>query len=137
MMKHVAGWLSATTIFALAMPAMAQAVPAKPMTAPVPTTKILAIGSIVGAPGPVVMKAIMTTEVRETVKLYLAGKIDQWWVRQDGRGVVFLMNVGTTEEAHALLEALPLGQKKLMTFDLIPLGPLSPLRFLLPEGATP
>lgn len=34
-------------------------------------------------------------------------------------------------EAHALLEALPLGKAKLMEFDLIPLGPLSPLNVLL------
>ena len=32
-------------------------------------------------------------------------------------------------------QALPLGQAKLMTFELIPLGPLSPLALLLPPAS--
>jgi hypothetical protein len=76
-------------------------------------------------------RSIMPREVPATVRLYLDGKIDQWWVRQDGKGVVFLMNVSSVEEARTLLEKLPLGQAKLMTFDLMPLGPLNPLRLLL------
>ena len=32
--------------------------------------------------------------------------------------------------AHEMLEKLPLGQAHLMTFELIPLGPLNPLREL-------
>jgi hypothetical protein len=69
--------------------------------------------------------------VSETAQLYLDGKIDQWFSRQDESGVVFLMNVVDLEEAHTLLENLPLGRAGMMTFDLIPLGPLKPLRFLL------
>jgi hypothetical protein len=41
------------------------------------------------------------------------------------------MNVTSVEEARALLETLPFGQAKLMEFDLIELGPLSPLHLLL------
>ena len=65
------------------------------------------------------------------MKLYLAGKIDSWYVRKDERGVVFLMNVSTVEEAHELLEKLPLGVAGIMKFDFIPVGPLSPLNYLL------
>jgi muconolactone delta-isomerase len=114
--------------------AMAQ--PAPPPAAPsmvdVPTTRVLAIGTVVGTPDRATMAQVMPGEVRATVDLHLKGKIDQWFVRKDGRGVVFLMNVDTVDEAHRLLEALPLGEKKLMTFELMPLGPLTPLRFLLP-----
>jgi hypothetical protein len=99
----------------------------------VPTTKILAIGHVVAPLTPEQRRSIMPREVPDTVRLYLAGKIDQWYVRQDGKGVVFLLNVTTTEEAHDLLEKLPLGQAKLMEFDLMPLGPLNPLRILLSE----
>jgi hypothetical protein len=53
------------------------------------------------------------------------------YVRQDGKGVVFLLNVTSLEEAHSLLEKLRLGQTGLMEFDLMPLGPLNPLRLLL------
>ena len=79
----------------------------------------------------------MPSEVRETVKLYLGGKIDQWYVRQDKPGVVFLLNVTTVAEAHALLESLPLGVQKLMEFDLVPLGPLTPLSLLVNPPAAP
>jgi hypothetical protein len=122
-------------LLCLAAPAAARA-QAGP-TAPVPTTKILAVGHIVAGANadPKNRLAIMPSEVRETVKLYLAGKIDSWYVRKDQPGVVFLMNVGTVKEAHELLEALPLGKAGLMEFDLIPIGPLSPLQYLLAEPA--
>lgn len=97
----------------------------------VPTTKILAIGTLNAALSPDERKAIMPAEVRQTVAFYLDGKIDQWWFRQDGSGVVFLMNVISVSDAHALLEALPLGVAKRMTFELMPLGPLYPLHVLL------
>jgi hypothetical protein len=45
------------------------------------------------------------------------------------------MNVTDPAEAHRLLEALPLGQAEMMTFDLIPMGPLWPLGLLLREQA--
>lgn len=109
-------------------PAVSPAVPQMP---PVPTTRILAIGSLTAPLDPKSRQTIMPEEVRRTVELYLNGKIDQWYVKQDGTGVVFIMNMTSPQEAHALLEALPLGQKGLMHFELTPLGPLNPLRFLL------
>ena len=100
----------------------------------VPTTKILAIGRFLAPLTPEQKKAILPREVPDTVRLFLAGKIDQWWSRQDGKGPVFLMNVTSVEEARALLATLPLDQARLMEFDLIELGPLSPLHLLLTEG---
>ena len=61
----------------------------------------------------------MPHEVHDTVNAYLAGKIDQWYFRTDGQGVVF--NASTPEEAKDILEKLPLGQAGLMRFDYIPL----------------
>ncbi len=101
----------------------------------VPTTRVLAIGSWTAKASPKLSGPILPSEVRDTVRLYLAGKIDQWFVKQDHSGVVFLMNVTDPNEAHALLEKLPLGQAGLMEFQLIPLGPISPLRMLLSEPA--
>jgi hypothetical protein len=69
-------------------------------------------------------------EVREAVKLYLDGKIDQWFSLQGQSGVAFILNVTDTETASAMLEKLPLGQAHLMRFELIPLAPLNPLRQL-------
>jgi hypothetical protein len=76
------------------------------------------------------MRGVMPAEVRDTLQLYLAGKIADWYVRKDVSGVVFVLDVRSTAEAQALLDALPLGTAGLMAFDLIPLGPLAPLGLL-------
>jgi hypothetical protein len=44
---------------------------------------------------------IMPHQVHDTVNAYLAGKIDQWYFRTDGKGVVFIVNASTPEEAKA------------------------------------
>jgi hypothetical protein len=95
-----------------------------------PTVKILAIGTITPGTDPAAVRAILPTEVRETVRLYLDGKIDQWYSLQDRSGVAFILNVTDVAAAHEMLEKLPLGQAHLMSFELMPLGPLSPLRAL-------
>jgi len=99
------------------------------------TIKVLAIGSWTAKATPETRPAIMPSEARDTMRLQLAGKIDQWFAKSDGSGAVFLMNVTDPAEAHRLLEALPLGQAEMMTFDLIPMGPLWPLGLLLREQA--
>jgi hypothetical protein len=101
---------------------------------PTPTTRILAIGTLTPGTDPAAARAILPTEVRETVKLYLDGKIDQWYSLQGRPGVAFILNVTDTAAAHEMLEKLPLGQAHLMSFELIPLAPLNPLRQL--EGMT-
>src|SRR5215467_10600225 len=101
---------------------------------PTPTTRILAIGTLNPAVDPAAARAILPTEVRETVKLYLDGKIDQWYSLQGRPGVAFILNVTDPAAAHEMLEKLPLGQAHLMSFELIPLAPLNPLRQL--QGMT-
>ncbi|WP_254074065.1 hypothetical protein [Burkholderia sp. S171] len=96
----------------------------------VPTTRILAIGRLTSKSTPGAIGAVLPQEVRETVKLYLEGKIDQWYVRKDQASVVFILNITDVNEARRTLEQLPLGRADLMEFDLIPLGPLSPLAAL-------
>ena len=80
-----------------------------------------------------VMK-IMPAEIRATVPLYLDGKIQQWFTRGDGRGVIFLLNCRDVEEARALLENLPLSKANLMEEQFIPVGPLLPLGILLRDS---
>ena len=99
------------------------------------TTKVLAIGSWTAKAVPESRPAIMPSEARDTLRLMLAGKIDQWFAKSDGSGAVFLLNVTDPAEAHKLLEALPLGQADMMTFELIPVGPLWPLGLMLAEPA--
>ena len=56
-----------------------------------PTTKILAIGTINPGFEQSQVFAVLPEEVRETVDLYLDGKIEQWYSLQDRRGVVFIL----------------------------------------------
>jgi hypothetical protein len=100
----------------------------------VPTTKILAIGQFTTPPTPEQIKEFFPKEVPATLRLYLAGKIDQWWIRQTQTGAVFLMNVTSVEEARALMEELPLGKAGLMKHEFIELGPLTPLHLFLADG---
>ena len=110
---------------------------AQSATTSTPTTKILAIGTVNPGVDPAKVFAILPNEVRETVGLYLDGKIDQWYSLEDRRGVVFILNVTDSAAAHDMLEKLPLGQAHLMSFELIPVGPLNPLRSLQGMKANP
>lgn len=75
--------------------------------------------------------AVLPAEIRATVKLYLDGKIRQWYSRGDGKGVVFFVQAKTEDEARAIMETLPLAKEQLMDHQYIPVGPLMPLRMLM------
>jgi hypothetical protein len=75
--------------------------------------------------------AVMPSEIDATVKLYLDGKIREWYSRGDGKGVVFLLDAKTEDEARTIMETLPLAKEHLMDHQYIPVGPLMPLRMLL------
>jgi hypothetical protein len=79
--------------------------------------------------------AVMPAEIRATVILYLDGQIRQWYSRGDGKGVIFLVDAKTEDEARALMETLPLAKQQLMDHEYIPVGPLMPLRTLMGPGA--
>jgi hypothetical protein len=75
--------------------------------------------------------AVMPAEIRQTVQLYLNGKIREWYSRGDGRGVIFLLDSRDVGEAQAIMEDLPLAKQNLMDHEYIPVGPLLPLRLLM------
>jgi hypothetical protein len=79
--------------------------------------------------------AVMPVEVRATVKLYLDGKIREWYSRGDGRGVVFLVDAQSEDEARTIMDTLPLAKEQLMDHEYVPIGPLMPLRALIGPGA--
>lgn len=98
-----------------------------------PTTGVLVFLTVKpDTPRPDIMK-VMPSEVRHTVSLYLDGKISQWYARDDGRGVVFMMNCSTVAEAQAITDTLPLTKANLATFEYVALKPLTPLRMLIAE----
>jgi hypothetical protein len=75
--------------------------------------------------------AVMPAEIRQTVQLYLNGKIREWFSRADGRGAVFLLDTKDVPEAEAIMEGLPLAKQNLMDHEYIAIGPLLPLRLLM------
>ena len=54
--------------------------------------KVMAIATIIKPVTPEQRQQIMPNEVPATLKLYLDGKIEQFWARQDAPGVIFLLN---------------------------------------------
>ena len=98
------------------------------------TTEVLVIQTVKQGVTPQQVFAVMPDEIRATVKLYFDGKIRQWYSRGDGRGVVFLVDAKTEDEARALMETLPLAKEHLMDHVYLPVGPLMPLRALMASG---
>ena len=96
------------------------------------TTEVLVIQTAKQGVTPQQVMAVIPAEIRATVKLYLDGKIRQWYSRGDGKGVVFLVDAKSEDEARTLMETLPLAKKQLMDHQYIPVGPLMPLKALNP-----
>jgi hypothetical protein len=99
------------------------------------TTEVLVIQTARRGVTPQQVMAVIPSEIRATVKLYLDGKIRQWYSRGDGKGVVFLVDAKNEDEAQAIMETLPLAKEQLMDHEYIPVGPLMPLRALIGPGA--
>ena len=95
------------------------------------TTGVIAILTVKAGVTREQVMAVMPAEVRETVQLYLNGKIREWYSRADGRGVVFLLDTRDVAEAQATMEGLPLAKQNLMDHEYITVGPLVPLRLLM------
>ncbi|AXL50444.1 hypothetical protein DSC91_002654 [Paraburkholderia caffeinilytica] len=93
--------------------------------------KVLAVASIVKPLSDEERAQIFPVEVPATLKLYLDGKIEQFWFRQDKPGVIFLMDVGSIGEAKAALDALPLTSGGHAQYEFMHVGPLAPLGLLL------
>ena len=92
--------------------------------------KVFAIASASPALTPDLIKVHLPTEVPATLKLYLDGKVEQFWFRE-GSGPIFLMNVASVDEAKETLSKLPFVADKLMSYEFLPVTPLMPLRMLI------
>lgn len=102
-------------------------VPAPP---PVPVTDVMVM--LTRKPNvsvPDLMK-VLPEEARQTMLMYLDGKIDHWYSRADGRGVVFFLRCSSVEEAKAMMGSLPLDKAGMVDLEFIPVGPLAPMRLL-------
>jgi hypothetical protein len=92
--------------------------------------KVFAIASAKSTLTPDKIQQHMPNEVPATLRLYLEGKVEQFWFREKA-GPIFLMNVDSIDHAKATLDALPLVADNLMTYELMPVTPLAPLGMLI------
>ncbi len=95
--------------------------------------KVMAIGTLKPLT-PEQRQRYLPAEVPATPRLYLDGKMEQFWLRDKEEGVIFLMSVDSVDEADRLLKALPLGQANLLTFDLMWTGRKEPCESLPSAG---
>jgi hypothetical protein len=122
-------WFAYAVVMAAATPLLAQ----PPVAAPTIAVMIrLTVKPEVDRPQ---LMKVMPDEIRATVKLYLDGKIQQWYSLSDGKGVVFIMNCATVAEAKALMDGLPLSKANMANLEYTGLAPLTPLRLLLGDSS--
>jgi hypothetical protein len=134
-MKLMIPFLVAMLPVAFVAQSQSAVAPGVPSVAMPKTTEVLVIQTAKQGVTSQQIMAVIPAEIRATVKLYLDGKIRQWYSRADGKGVIFLVDAKTEDEARALMETLPLAKQQLMDHEYIPVGPLMPLRALLGPGA--
>ena len=81
-----------------------------------------------------VRDTVVPVEAAATLKLYLDGKIEQFFFRMPKpgeAGTVFIMNVDSLEHAKTAIESLPLTAGGYMQYEFIDVGPLMPLGMLI------
>jgi len=110
----------------MAHPSLAQAQAISPTT-----TGVMVILTVKSGIMREQVTTLMPDEIRQTVRLYLNGKIREWYSRGDGRGAIFLLDTRDVAEAHAIMEDLPLARQHLIDHEYIAVGPLLPLRLLM------
>jgi len=118
--------LTLTGATSMADPSLAQAQATSPTT-----TGVMVILTVKAGVTREQVMAVMPDEIRQTVQLYLNGRVREWYSRSDGRGAVFLLDVKDVAEAHAIMEGLPLAKQNLLDHEYIAVGPLLPLRLLM------
>jgi hypothetical protein len=111
-------------VTSMAHPSLAQA------TSPA-TTGVMVILTVKAGVTREQVMTVMPAEIRQTVQLYLNGKVREWYSRGDGRGVVLLLDTRDVAEAHTIMEGLPLAKQNLMDHEYIAVGPLLPLGLLM------
>ena len=94
--RNIALGLTLTLIGATCMthPSLAQA-----QTASLTTSAVMVIITVKAGVTREQVMAVMPAEIRQTVQLYLNGKVREWYSRGDGRGVVLLLETRDVAEA--------------------------------------
>lgn len=92
--------------------------------------KFLALGSDNPAAIAADFKPYLAGEARRVWELIQAGIIREIFFRADRRDAVIILECNNAEEAQRALASLPLMEKNLISFELIPLKPYDGLNLL-------
>ena len=130
-MKFVVPFLTAALPVVSVAQSQAGVAPAVPRVAIPKVSEVMVIMTAKQGVIPQQIMSVMPDEIRATVKLYLDGKIRQWYSKGDGKGVIILIDATTVDEAHAIIDAMPLSKENLVDHEYIPVGPLMPLAALI------
>ena len=130
-MKAVRNVVLALTLILIGATCMTHTSVAQAQAASPTTTGVMVIITVKAGVTREQVMAVMPAEIRQTVQLYLNGKIREWYSRGDGRGVVLLLDTRDVAEAQVIMEGLPLAKQNLMDHEYIAVGPLLPLRLLM------
>jgi len=130
-MKAIRNVAFALTLTLVGATSMSHSSAAQAQTTSPTTTGVMVILTVKAGVTREQVMAVMPAEVRQTVQLYLDGKIREWFSRADGRGAVFLLDTKDVQEAHTIMDGLPLAKQDLMDHEYIAVGPLLPLRLFI------
>jgi hypothetical protein len=130
-MKALRAVVLALTVTLIGAASMSNSSVAQAQASSPTTTGVIVILTVKAGVAREQVMALMPAEIRETVQLYLDGRIREWYSRGDGRGAVLLLNTGDVAEAHAIIEGLPLAKGHVMDHEYIAVGPLVPLGLLM------
>jgi hypothetical protein len=129
-MKAIRNIVSALTLTLIGTTSMAHPSVAQAQATSPATTGVMVILTVKAGVTREQVMAVMPAEIRQTVQLYLNGKIREWYSRGDGRGVVLLLDTRDVAEAQTIMEGLPLAKQNLVDHEYIAVGPLLPLGLL-------
>ena len=130
-MKFMVPFLTAALPVVSVAQSQAGVAPGAPRVAIPKVSEVMVIMTAKQGVIPQQIMSVMPDEIRATVKLYLDGKIRQWYSKGDGKGVIILIDAKTVDEAHAIIDAMPLSKENLVDHEYIPVGPLMPLAALI------
>ena len=133
-MKFMVPFLTAALPVVSVAQSQAGVAPGVPRVAIPKVSEVMVIMTAKQGVIPQQIMSVMPDEIRATVKLYLDGKIRQWYSKGDGKGVIILIDAKTVDEAHAIIDAMPLSKENLVDHEYIPVGPLMPLAALIGGG---
>jgi hypothetical protein len=129
-MKAIRNIVSALTLTLIGTTSMAHPSVAQAQATSPATTGVMVILTVKAGVTREQVMAVMPAEIRQTVQLYLNGKIREWYSRGDGRGVVLLLDTRDVAEAQTIMEGLPLAKQNIVDHEYIAVGPLLPLGLL-------